>query len=147
MGNVVYLRQHGIREAQEPISNLNITPLIDVMLVLLVMLIITLPMTLHKVDVDLPVSNTPTIGEPVVQRLTLSSEGVTYWNGSAIDDAALTANLKASAAAGDNLKFQTESNARYERFNQLIAIVKQAGVKKIGFIGNGAFAKFDKLPN
>jgi biopolymer transport protein ExbD len=142
MGTVVYLRQHGIRTSQEPISNLNITPLIDVMLVLLVMLIITLPMSLHKVDVDLPVSGTPSSGEPVVQRLTLSSDSVTYWNGSAIDDATLSTNLKASAQAGDDLKFQIEGNARYERFNALIALVKRAGVKKISFIGNSAFAKF-----
>jgi biopolymer transport protein ExbD len=144
MGTVVYLRQHGVRIADEPISAMNITPLIDVMLVLLVMLIITVPMTMHQIDVDLPVAGTPMDREPIVQRLTLSSDGVTYWNGSAIDDVKLTSELQTAAATGDELKFQTESNARYERFNTLIAMVKRAGVKKIGFVGNGAFAKFSK---
>jgi biopolymer transport protein ExbD len=145
MGTVVYLRQHGItRDHEEPIASMNITPLIDVMLVLLVMLIITLPMTLHKVDVDLPTVTTPQTREPMTQRLTLSADGITYWNGMAIDDVSLAAKLEASGANKDDLEFQTEANARYERFDQLIALVKRSGVTKIGFVGNDAFAQFDK---
>jgi biopolymer transport protein ExbD len=145
MGNVIYLRQHGIRSpATEPISAMNITPLIDVMLVLLVMLIITMPMALHKVPVDLPTVSPPNDHPPVMQKLVLAQDGTTYWNGVAVNDAQLTERLSAAAAAKDDLQFQTDGNARYERFDQLIAMVKKSGVKQIGFVGNNAFAQFGK---
>jgi biopolymer transport protein ExbD len=143
MGTVIYLRQHGIRAQEEPIAAMNITPLIDVMLVLLVMLIITLPMTLHKVDVDLPVSG-PQTRESVTQKLALDASGMTWWNGRAVTNAQLTEELKVAAANKDDLQFQTEASARYERFDQLIAEVKRAGITQIGFVGNNAFADFGK---
>jgi biopolymer transport protein ExbD len=145
MGNVIYLRQHGVRPVHnEPIAAMNITPLIDVMLVLLVMLIITLPMTLHKVAVDLPTGAPPiTTQKPVVQRLALSDAGITTWNGVVLNDDALSEKLRAAAIAQDDVQFRTEGNARYERFDQLIALVKRNGVTKIGFVGNSGFAKYD----
>ncbi len=146
MSNVIYLRQHGVRMHQEqPIAAMNITPLIDVMLVLLVMLIITLPVTLHKVAIDLPTVSQPDTGkEPVVQRLVLSNDGVTRLNGAVMGDAQLSEKLKIAALAGDELQFKTEANARYERFDQLIVLVKRSGITRIGFVGNTAFAKYDK---
>ena len=145
MGTVIYLRQHGIREyAPEPISTMNITPLIDVMLVLLVMLIITVPMAVHNVPVNLPANPGTTTREPITQKLALAADGTAYWNGAAIDEARLTEELKAAAAAKDDLQFETEGNARYERFDQLIAQVKKAGVTQIGFVGNNGFADFGK---
>lgn len=144
MGTVIYLRQHGVRQVEEPISAMNITPLIDVMLVLLVMLIITVPMAMHNVPVDLPFAGPPTDRQPMMQKLALAQDGTAYWNGAAVDDAALTRELQAAAAARDDLQFQTEGDARYERFDQLIAMAKKSGIKQIGFAGNSAFAKFGK---
>ena len=84
MGKVIYLHQHGVRRIHDaPISTLNITPLIDVMLVLLVMLIIALPATMHEVKVDLPSGEGPK-GDPVMQKLVLRNDGITFWNGDAI---------------------------------------------------------------
>jgi biopolymer transport protein ExbD len=144
MGTVIYLRQHGIRRHQEePIAAMNITPLIDVMLVLLVMLIITVPMAVHNVDVDLPVVGVKT-RESVTQKLALSDDGMAYWNGRAVTKQQLTEELKVAAANKDDLQFQTAANARYERFDQLIAEVKRAGISQIGFVGNNAFADFGK---
>ncbi|MEP7350870.1 MAG: biopolymer transporter ExbD [Sphingorhabdus sp.] len=145
MGKVIYLQQHGVRPVDHsPISAMNITPLIDVMLVLLVILIITLPATLHEVDVPLPVPGPITGKEPVVQKLLLTSDGVAQWNGTALDDAALGDRLRATATAGDDLQFQADANARYERFHQLITLVRKSGVNNIGFVGNSQFAKWDK---
>lgn len=142
MGHVVYLRPYR-SEYQSPISAMNITPLIDVMLVLIVMLILCLPMAMHQVTVDLPSGPTPVVDrEPVAQKLVLDNQGVAYWNGTPLDDAALSRELRIAAVAGDDLQFQTEANARYERFNHLIGLVKQAGVTKLGFVGNSQFAKW-----
>jgi biopolymer transport protein ExbD len=144
MGKVIYLHQHGVRHIHDaPISALNITPLIDVMLVLLVMLIIALPATMHEVKVDLPPPG-GTKADPVMQKLVLRNDGITFWNGEAIGEVALGEKLKATATAGDELQFQTDANARYERFNQLIALVKRSGVEKVGFVGNSQFAKWER---
>jgi biopolymer transport protein ExbD len=122
---------------------LNITPLIDVMLVLLVMLIIALPATMHEVKVDLPPSG-GTKADPIMQKLVLRNDGITFWNGEAISEVALGEKLRATATAGDELQFQTDAHARYERFNQLIALVKRSGVEKVGFVGNSQFAKWER---
>lgn len=142
MGKVVYLRAYR-SEYQSPLSAMNITPLIDVMLVLLVMLILCLPMAMHKVTVDLP-SGVPTNPNPVTQKLVLTNDGVAHWNGEAVDDAALSERLRSLATVGDELLFETEGNARYERFDHLIALIKQSGVNKLGFAGNSQFAKWEK---
>ncbi len=144
MGKVIYLNQHGVRHIHDvPISALNITPLIDVMLVLLVMLIIALPATMHEVKVDLPNGEGPK-GEPVLQKLVLRNDGQAFWNGETVGDVGLAEKLRAMAKSGDELQFQTDANARYERFNQLIALVKRSGVEKVGFVGNNQFAKWEK---
>jgi biopolymer transport protein ExbD len=144
MGKVIYMHQHGVRRIHDaPISALNITPLIDVMLVLLVMLIIALPATMHEVKVDLP-NGEGRKGDPVLQKLVLRNDGQAFWNGETIGEAALGEKLRATAKSGDELQFQTDANARYERFNQLIALVKRSGVEKVGFVGNGQFAKWEK---
>jgi biopolymer transport protein ExbD len=148
MGKVIYLHQHGVRRSEyNPISALNITPLIDVMLVLLVMLIIALPAAMHEVKVDLPAPGPVTGQAPVTQKLVLRNDGVTFWNGDAIGETALGEKLRAAAKAGDELQFQTDANARYERFDQLIALVKRSGVTKVGFVGNSQFAKWDRPAN
>lgn len=146
MGKVIQFRQHGInRSDTAPISAMNITPLIDVMLVLLIILIITLPATMHEIDVPLPTPGPVTDGkEPVVQKLLLNSQGVAIWNGAAVGQAALAERLRATATADDELQFQTEANTRYAHFSETIALVRKSGVTKIDFVGNSAFAKWDK---
>jgi biopolymer transport protein ExbD len=144
MGKVIYLHQHGVRRIQDaPISALNITPLIDVMLVLLIMLIIALPATMHEVKVDLP-SGTGPKGDPILQKLVLRNDGQAFWNGEPMSDIGLGEKLRAAAKAGDELQFQTDANTRYERFNLLIALVKRSGVQKVGFVGNSQFARWER---
>ena len=146
MGEVIYFR-HRVRyqPSDTPFSQINITPLIDVMLVLLVMLILAVPAVLHQTSVDLP-QRGPTIDAkpPVVQNLIVTSDGIAHWNGQAVDDAALKDRLHDLAANGDALRIETDGYARYERFNQLIAMVREAGVKDLGFVGNSRYKQWNK---
>ena len=122
----------------QPMSGINTTPLIDVMLVLLIMFIITLPATTHKVAVDLPTPGPRTAPEPVVHRLTLDRAGGLAWDGAAIAQAELPARLAAMVGEPGEpvLHMATHPEARYERFDQTLATIRQAGVERLGFVGN-----------
>lgn len=119
----------------EPFSALNITPLIDVMLVLLIMLIVTIPSLTHKVPVDLPQGGVATEPAPP-NRLDISADGSLFWDGTRVSDAQLPALLKAGVAADAPLHVKTDEAARYDRFDAVLAVVKRAGVTKLGFVGH-----------
>jgi biopolymer transport protein ExbD len=127
--------------AAEPISELNTTPLIDVMLVLLVMFIITVPIATHKVAIDTP-SGPPPIVEPEIHLLDVDVAGRVYWDGARIAEAQLPARLTAMRAAGPEavLHFRADGETRYEDFDRVLAAVKRAGVERLGLIGNERFA-------
>jgi len=125
-------------------SDLNITPLIDVLLVLLVMLMLSIPIATHKVEVDIAAGEST--GEPpIINNLLLNASGQTVWNGAVLDTKTLKAELRnmATDPAKPQLHLQTEGGARYEQFDHLIATVKRAGVQEIGFVGNQAFEQWD----
>lgn len=130
-------RPHAIPEPQ-PFSHINTTPLIDVLLVLLIMLILTIPTVTHKVPVDLPAAG----GRPVAverHRLTVAASGALGWDARPIDEARLPAKLAELRASGALLELETAAEARYERFDQVLATVRRAGVARLGFVGNGCF--------
>ena len=125
----------------EPLSELNITPLIDVMLVLLVMMILTLPTVLHKVAVDLPQGYAPP-GETVTHPLVLARGGEVTLDGVALADAAMPARFRALRAdPAALLVMRTDPEARYDRFDHVLAEVKRAGITRLGFAGNEAMVK------
>ncbi|TFI57910.1 biopolymer transporter ExbD [Sphingomonas parva] len=125
--------------AETPISDLNTTPLIDVMLVLLIMFIVTIPLATHGIKMDLPTG--PGGVEPETHRLDLDRTGRLAFDGVPVAPAALAPRLRAMLADNrDNvLHFRTDGDARYEDFDRTLAIVKGAGVERIGFLGNEAF--------
>ena len=128
--------------ANLPAPEINTTPLIDVMLVLLIMFIVTIPISSHKVPVDLPQDGPVTDREPVIHRLTLDRDGALSWDGQAINDAALPARLAAlKAETNAELHMQTDAEARYERFDQVLAQVKGAGIERLGMVGNAQFVR------
>jgi biopolymer transport protein ExbD len=127
----------------EPMWQINTTPMIDVMLVLLVMMILSLPMQTHKVAVDLPQGKS--LGPPpVTHRLTLDAGGGVAWDGVAVSDAEMRARLAAHASdpARPALVMQTDAATPYARFDAVIAQVRQSGVDRLGFAGNEAFRAF-----
>jgi biopolymer transport protein ExbD len=131
-----------------PIAAINTTPLIDMMLVILIMLIVSIPMATHKVPLDLPrpdVPNTP----PPLHRLTILASGALVWDGRALPAASLSSTLGAFQAdpARPVLELDANGEARYERVDQILAEIRRAGVTRLGFVGNEGFAAaMDRRP-
>jgi biopolymer transport protein ExbD len=124
-------------ETDEVMNEINMTPLVDVMLVLLIIFIITVPVMKHSVNIDLPrATNQPQDAKPETIRLSVDADGIYYWNEARIDDAAMARQLK--EAAGHNpqpeLHIRGDKAVRYERVAQAMAAAQLAGVRKIGFI-------------
>jgi biopolymer transport protein ExbD len=125
----------------QPFSGINTTPMIDVMLVLLIMFIISLPLMTHSVKIDLPTDGISQ-KDPVTHRLSLDSASRLTWNGAPIAEAALPARLAAvRESRHDFLLFRAEAETRYEDFDRVLAHVKRAGVERLGFDRNDRFAR------
>ena len=127
--------------ADVPMSELNTTPLIDVMLVLLIMFIITIPLSTHNVPVDLPQGPPRTVPEkPTVHILELDAAGRISLDGATISQAELPARLAAiQAGPVSDLLMRTDGEAPYERFDQVMASVKRAGITRLGMVDNDKF--------
>ena len=127
----------------EPYADLNITPLIDVMLVLLVMMILSIPTMTHKVPLDLPQVGIPTMATPVIHMIDLDAKGAVAWDGTPVDTTGLQARL-AAVKSDPNVQVQirADATARYERFDQTLAVIERSGITKLGFIGNERFKDF-----
>ena len=125
----------------EPMIDMNVTPLIDVMLVLLIMFIITIPIQTHAVKLDLPVNNqqnTPPPINPIKNTLSINAQDQVLWNGSSVSMAQLRAYLDATQQMNPipELHLQPDASARYEIVDQVLAVTKKAHVQKMGFVGN-----------
>ncbi|MBE2262103.1 MAG: biopolymer transporter ExbD [Burkholderiaceae bacterium] len=124
-------------EPDEVMNEINMTPLVDVMLVLLIIFIITIPVMKHAVNVELPrASNEREVVKPETVRLSVDADGAYYWNDGKVSDDALPALLQAEAARNPqpDLHIRGDRNTRYERVAQAMAAAQQAGLRKIGFI-------------
>jgi biopolymer transport protein ExbD len=122
---------------------MNTTPLIDVMLVLLVMLIVTIPIQTHGVKLDLP-QNTPQITNPPTVELGVDFDGTITWNGRAIDFPTLEAYFQQEAAKGDTqdeIHVRPDRLAKYDGVAKIMAAAQRIGVNKIGFTGNEQYMK------
>lgn len=136
----------GGRDDGSPMMEMNTTPLIDVMLVLLVMLIMTLPPITNSVNIDLPTpSNVPTNNvEPDKNKIVLTGADQILWNDQQITDNQLVANLQATLKmpTEPELQFEPEPNASYNVSSQVLNIIKASGVTKFGFVGNEKYRVF-----
>jgi len=137
----------GGRDDGEPMMEMNTTPLIDVMLVLLIMFIITIPIQTHAVKIDLPQNADVPLDavDPVKNRLSLDAAGTIFWNGSPIDRVTLRQYLQQSVqmTPEPQLEFEPDQSTRYVVVDDVLASIKRAKVTKLGFVGNerygGAF--------
>ncbi|HEY2816900.1 MAG TPA: biopolymer transporter ExbD [Casimicrobiaceae bacterium] len=125
--------------------DINTTPLIDVMLVLLVMLIITLPIQLHSVNLNMPVGNPPPpLVLPEIVKLDIDEESRVYWNGEWLPDrAALEEKIKSAAAQGVQPEVHLRPNklAKYDAVARVMASAQRLGLTKIGIVGSEQFVE------
>ena len=130
----------------EPMVEMNTTPLIDVMLVLLIMFIITIPIQTHAVKIDLPQSAPPSdnVVDPAKNKVAIDAGGVISWNGAPIDLLTLRQYLQQSLRlpVEPELQFQPNAQTRYVVVDEVLAEIKRAGVTKLGFVGNEQYSSF-----
>ncbi|HSQ99384.1 MAG TPA: biopolymer transporter ExbD [Sphingomicrobium sp.] len=129
----------------EPMLDINVTPLIDVMLVLLIMLIITIPPQTHAVKLDLPVNqpnNPPPPIQPLKNTVGVTAQDQITWNGTPITQDQLRQYLETTQQMNPvpELHLQPDATARYEVVDEVLAITKKAHVQKMGFVGNEYYA-------
>jgi biopolymer transport protein ExbD len=139
----------GGKDDGSPMMEMNTTPLIDVMLVLLIMFIITIPVATHAVNIDLPQATPPTdqqIIDPVKNKLVITQTNQILWNGAPTTGGQLVSLLAQTRTMDPEpeLQFQPEEYASYELANQVLKVIKESGVSKFGFVGNEQFAAFGK---
>ena len=123
--------------SDEVMNEINMTPLVDIMLVLLVIFIITIPVMQHAVNIDLPrASNQANAAKPETIRVDVDASGAYFWNDASIQESDLVAKLAAAASAEPQaeLHIRGDRAVRYERVARVMAAAQRAGVKKIGFI-------------
>lgn len=121
----------------EVMSEINMTPLVDVMLVLLIIFIITIPVINHAVKIDLPrASNTPNDSKPQSINVSIDAQGKVYWNQTEVDEATLANNiaLAAQQEPQPELHLRADREVRYERVAEVMAAAQHGGLGKIGFI-------------
>ena len=140
----------GGRDDGSPMMEMNTTPLIDVMLVLLIMMILSIPPATHAVNIDLPVPSPtpPTDIDPIKNKIVISANNEILWNGTVISDGQLVTNLEATKALAvePELQYQPDAQASYDISVKVLNIIKQSGVTKFGFVGNEQYRAFDKAP-
>jgi biopolymer transport protein ExbD len=127
----------------EPMMEINTTPLIDVMLVLLIMFIITLPVMTHAVKLDMPQSKNapppPVVVEPI--QLEIDWDGTVIWNGTPVQLAALEGYFRVEAAKNPQPEVHVRPNRRanYDTVAKVLALAQRSGMQRIGFVGNEQF--------
>jgi biopolymer transport protein ExbD len=124
-------------DTDDVMNEINMTPLVDVMLVLLIIFIITVPVMKHSVNIDLPrASSQPQDAKPDAIGLSVKSDGSYFWDDKAIRDEDLVMRLSTEARKDPQpeLHIRGDKDARYERVAQAMSAAQQAGLRKIGFV-------------
>ena len=122
---------------QAPMSEINVVPLVDVMLVLLIIFIITAPLLTHSVKIDLPkAESNPNITQPEHVELAIREDGSLFWNGEpvALEQLAPRFAAKVAQAPNTELHIRADKLAHYEHVARLMSIAAKSGLTKIGFI-------------
>jgi len=127
-----------------PVCDMNTTPLIDVMLVLLIMFIITLPIMTHAVKLDMPISRPPPqlVEPPEIIDLEVDFDGAIVWNGTVVPGIGLLESYLSAAAAKvpqPEIHLRPDAHAKYEVVAQVLAAAQRNHMRRIGFVNTGDF--------
>jgi biopolymer transport protein ExbD len=141
----------GGKDDGSPMMEMNTTPLIDVMLVLLIMFIITIPVATHAVNIDLPSSQSPpplTLVKPDKNKVVITPANQILWNGNPVNSGQLVSLLQQTMAmtTEPELQYQPDPQAGYELSVNVLNIIKGSGVTKFGFVGNENFLSISRAP-
>ena len=126
-----------------PMGEMNMTPLIDVLLVLLIMFIITIPLATNAVTIDIGVGEGGDV-DPVINKIVVTEGGAVLWNGERVDRQELVGNLAIASGMDPEpeLQFEPEANASYDLSARTLNIIEASPVTKFGFVGNEKYRKF-----
>ena len=133
--------------AREPLGEINTTPLIDVMLVLLIMMIMTIPIATNALPVDLPHGPPPPIvPDSLRNKVVVTDAGAILWNGEAVSQAQLLGLLGRTRQfpIEPELQFEPQANASYDLSARVLNLIKASGVTKFGFVGNERYREFGR---
>ena len=129
--------ERGFETDDRPMAEINMTPLVDVMLVLLIIFMVTAPLFTHAVRIDLPrARSAPSADKPQVVTLSIDSTGTLRWNDETVDEAALTERLSAAAARDPQpeMHLRADRDARYEPIARLLSQVQSAGLNRVAIV-------------
>lgn len=134
-----------MRRNPAPAGEMNVTPFIDVLLVLLIMLILAMPVNVHQATVDLP-GEPPIALKPIeaVNTITIDQADRLFWNGDAVSASELRAQISAASAepAKPLLRFEPDALTSYDRAARTIVLMKEAGADGFAFVGNAQYRDF-----
>ena len=141
----------GGRDDGEPMMEMNTTPLIDVMLVLLIMFIITIPVATHAVNIDLPNPSAPppdTVIKRDKNKVVVTPDSAILWNATPMNESQLLGALQSTLALKPEpeLQFQPDPQAPYDTTAKVLNIIKGSGVTAFGFVGNEQYSEFSRAP-
>jgi biopolymer transport protein ExbD len=126
-----------LNDNDDMVSDINMVPLIDVMLVMLIIFILTVPVLTHSVNLDLPrANNAPNIVKPDTVNLSITVDGSVYWNDESLSDEQLAQRLQVAAASDPqpDIFIRGDRKVEYERVAKVLATVQRSGVFKLGFV-------------
>jgi biopolymer transport protein ExbD len=119
----------------QPMAEINTTPMVDVMLVLLIIFIITIPVMLQAVPIDLPqVSSQKVEDKPVVIQLALDANGRYYLDGAPVHRSEVESHFAATAARNPELHLRADRGTRYDKVTDILAVAQKAGINRIAFV-------------
>lgn len=142
----VSFAQTGFAAKSQPMAGMNTTPLIDVMLVLLIMFIITIPVATHSVDMDLPGAPVEVPTYDLKNKIVIDPQDRILWNGEAVTLGQMSSLLRATRLMEfePELQFEPDAMASYSASAKVLNSIEQSGITKFGFVGNEKYRQFGK---
>ena len=136
----------GLGAISQPMAEMNTTPLIDVMLVLLIMFIITIPVATQSVDVDLPRGPVHAPMHDLKNKTVIDARDRIYWNGAPVTEGQVSSLLRDTLLMDvePELQFEPQAMASYDKSARLMKTIKTSGITKFGFVGNEKYRTFGK---